>query len=646
MYVTGNNFRLTPEVSQMRLSFSDLALLGTGRSEIGVSGAGNILKFQFSGSRVISPDNKWVGSYNSGEPFDLDWIINSTGYQFSLGNSIIANRKAKTNFNIQRFFINTLSGAPITANAKIYCQDMAATIDFDTNFLALQNLTGRVSNSTAVNFRVFDSSMSFLGTNATLLSGLVTGDITGLTTRTFSLSDLNTSRFDSEVQFLLKLNTTIGPLSGQFTVNRLSGLDTVYSKLVTSVSGSGINIPVLFDGSGVSGNVFTYYNTPASYLVSYFASSTDLRGDGQDKIITVKLETSSPVESGAYRKDYVTGFSIVSGGEYINPPTLIATGYDFVSGLDWVLSSILLSSGCSGDLPVRFSGNNSNSSNASGVLKTTRVMLSGTYGEGLNTYYLPQSFSLVSGGTGYVTTPRGWLQTGIYSNCYDVGAKYNTTYSLYKPFSGSGLMASQADFLTGEVLCQATPVSGGAVSGYKVTGVRITNPGSGYLSGVYIPKVAFYRSSGDTLTANATGNFMMATTGFYSLTGNWSLETGLSSTNLVLMTGTSGIAYLTADQSYFTVKINQSGRDYTSPIVAKMTVALSGAESLIHLLTGSKRYDTSTGFLKKKNTLGLTTYSPNAELSFLLEESDIDAYYSSAAFMGNTPTIDIGDLDF
>jgi hypothetical protein len=643
MYVTGNNFRLTPEVASMRLSFSNLTLLGTGLTQIGISGTGNMLSFQFSGGRVISPSNQFVSTYNSGEPFSLEWTIYPTEYQFSFDGVVSRKRKPKNQFFAQRFFINSPADTPVSADIKLYSESVPYTLSFDTNYLALTRLTGSLVNQSASKFRIFNSDLTFYNTSADQLTGNFSGDATGSSTLKFSFPDASSSRFDAEVKFLAEFDTSIGTISGSFTSNRVSGLDTVVSSLDADTGN--VSIPVLFDGSGVSGNVFTYYPTPASTLITYFSSSTNLRGEALNKIINIELDDVSPVDSGAYRRDYVTGFIVGTGGEYITPPSMKVTGYYFVSGLNWDLNSILLSSGCSGDLPVRFSGNNSRSNNGSGVLKTTRVMLSGVYGEGLNTYYLPQSYQLVSGGTGYVAIPNGYLQTGIFANCYDVGAKYNSTFSLYRPFSGSGVLGSQADFLTGEVLCQTGLVSGGALTGYKVTGVRITNPGSGYDANTFIPRMSFYRQSGDTLTANATGTFGMYQTGLYRLTGNWSLETGISSTDLTLMTSLSGTAYLTSGQNYLSVKVNYSGLDNTSPVICKVIVAMSGADTLTHLLSGIKRYDTSTGFLKKKNTLALITYSPANDLGFLVTQSELDTYYSSSEFMGNT-AFDTGDLDF
>jgi hypothetical protein len=642
MYVSGTNFRLVPEVSAMHLTFGGLILFGTGRAEIGVSGNNNRLAFLFSGNRIKSPEGRFIGAYNTGEPIDFEWTIDSTNHYYGFNGNVIKKNNSKADFNIQRFFVNT-TGVNISADAKFYCESIGFSLDFDDNFYALSRLTGRLTNNSSPKFRIFDSSLTFYSTIGTPLTGRVSGTVTGNTDFVFSLADNNTSRFDSSVHFFSTFHTAIGIISGIFDANRVSGLDLIVSTITTD--DSGILLTSLFDGSGVSGNRFTFVKTPATHLSSYYCSSTNLKGESKTKTVTIKFEPVAPIASGLYESNYVTGFTLVSGGEYAYPPSLKITGYYYVSGLNWSLNSILLSSGCSGDLPVIFSGN-PHGRNASGVLKSTRTLLSGVYGESLAYYYLPQSFEIISGGTGYVSSPRGYLRTGIYSNCYDVGAKYNTSYLIYKPFVGSGHLGYQSAYLTGEVLVTTGFVSGGSGTGYRVTGIEFTNIGSGYNSGLF-PRCEFVRQTGDVLTANATGNFTMKHTGLYLFTGSWALSTGLSTFDLVEMNGFTGTGYLSEVDNYFAVQISYTGLDATQNLIGKLTVTMSGAENaLVNYVTGSQRYDTSTGFLKKKNSIDLILYDTTSDLSFLLTQDDLDNYYSSEEYMNTGDLINLGDLEF
>jgi hypothetical protein len=476
-----------------------------------------------------------------------------------------------------------------------------------------------------------------------LLSGVTTGDVNASSSLSVSFSDLSTSRFDNDLHFLLQFDTSIGPLSGEYNSSRVSGLDITVSKLTTDESG--ILLTGLFDGSGVSGNVFNFVPVPATYLVNYYANKSNLRGESSDKYVGIKFEAVSPTQGQAYTSSYITGFSLTSSGEYLSPPIAEFTGYYYVTGLDWDIDSILLSSGCSGTIPVRFSGSNGYGAGASGNLYVTKTYLSGMYGESMRAYYLATEFEMVTGGTGYIVPPKATFLTGIYNNCRDVAAVYGKTHLVFQPLNASGAVDYQAGYLTGEVLTVTGKVNNGTQDGYKITGLRFTNPGFGYTD-VLAPKVSFRRATGDSLTKNATGVFSMKRSGVYDFNSFWSIETGISNFELSTMSTTSGTAYMKSTDSYLSVMINYSGNDNTVPVVAKLTVAMTGAETLTHLVSGTKRYDISTGFLKKKNNRDLITFTPDSALSFYLTQDELDEYYSSSAYLNNDTTIDVGDLDF
>lgn len=624
----------------MGFVFSGLTINGTGVAEIGFSGQGNILKFLFRSNRIFSPDSKFVGSYNLNEPITLDGNIDTGRYQFSLDGDLIANRKTKSNFTIQRFFVNT-TGAELISNVKLYCDTIPYTISTAENFNALSSLTGIVGNDSPLNFRVFRSSLTYYQSSSELLSGTITGNVTGNSTGlSFSLSDANTSRFDSQLRFILSLDTSIGKLSGTFVSNRVSGLDYIVRKLTTS--STGVVMSGLFDGTGRLANRFIFTPVPLSSFLNYYASISDLRGQQQDKSFNIKIENLSHTEGQAYKSEYVTGFTLTNSGEYLQVPTVKFTGYYYVSDLDWNLSTMILSSGCTGNLPVTFSG--LGGVGASGEILSKRTFLSGVYGVGVNIFYLPYQFNLLSGGTGYLQTPTAFIFTGKYPNCFDV-AKNSGSASIYVPFSGSGELTPSAAYLTGEVLYRTGLVSGGQLTGYIVTGLEITNPGSGYNS-IYVPRLSFIRQTGDTLITGATGAFSLKASGTYSLTGNWAIKTGVSNGNLAYMTGASGILNLSSTQNYFTVQINFSGNDNTEPLSTRVTVSMVSGSSIVHNISGIKYYDTTTGFLKKKNNLEATRFIEGSLLSFSLTQSDLDNYYSSSEFINNSFTIDYGDLDF
>jgi hypothetical protein len=640
MLFSGNSFRLTPEANQMGFVFSGISLDGTGVAELGFSGQSNILKFFFNNNRIFANDGKFIGTYNQNEPFTLNGFVDTGRYQVYLDGGLVANRKPKTDFTIQRFYVKT-TGINLSSDVRLYCDNIPFTLSAAESFSALTSLTGSICNESAINFRVFRSSLTFYQSTSDLLSGNITGNVTGnYTGLSFALTDGNASRFDSQLRFILSLDTSIGPMSGTFSSNRVSGLDFIVRKLTTN--STGVVMSGLFDGTGRLANRFIFSPVPQSSFLNYYASVSDLRGQQQSKSFNVKIENLSHTDGQAYKSEYVTGFTLTNSGEYLKVPTAKFTGYYFVSGLDWNLNTMILSSGCTGNIPVTFSG--LGGLGASGEILAKRTFLSGVYGNSINIFYLPYQFNLLSGGTGYLQVPTAFIFTGKYPNCFDV-AKNSGNASIYVPFSGSGLLVPRAAFLTGEVLYRTGLVSGGQLTGYIVTGLEITNPGSGY-SSIFLPRMSFVRQAEDTLITGATGAFSMKASGAYSLTGNWSVKTGVSNTNLAYMTGTSGVLNLLANENYFTVQVNFSGIDNTEPLATKVTVSMVGGSTIIHNVSGIKYYDTTTGFLKKKNNLEATRFVVGSLLSFSLSQSELDDYYSSNEFVNNSFTVDYGDLDF
>ncbi len=640
-----NSFRSVVETPIVDLELENIILYGTGGViELGVSGNSNKLSFLFSGQKVFSPSGKLIGSFNSGEAFSLSLLCDTSTYQYKMDNILVENRKAKPNFNFQRFYVNS-TGLPISLNGKLYTESIPYEITFPDSFQALSIFSGQINNQSPYNFRVFNTSLDFYNGLESVLTGNPTGISTGFTLFPLSFIDASDSLLDTQIQFGIAIDTSVGTVNKVFTTDKVSGLEISTGSLNTDVGNE--SLESLFDGSGISGNKFIYVNTPSSLLISYYCPYTNLRGQEKLKTINISITGVSPVNNTNFTSSYVTGFQLLNSGEYLYPPLARFSGYYYVSGLDTALNSILLSSGCSGNVPVTFSGNTSQGLGGSGYLTVSRVVLSGMYGEGRNNYYLPQNFYLLSGGTGYISQPRAFLQTGIFSNCYDVGGRYNTTYLVFKPFTGNGLLGSSADYITGEVLTVTGFVSGGQLTGYLVSGIRFTNIGSGYNTGNYIPKVSFLRNQLDSLTGisrTASGNLIMKSTGFYNFANNWVLNTGLSSAELTGMNGVSGSTNLDSGSNYFTIQVNMTGADWTQPIVAQLTTTMGNATAT-HLLSGIRTYDTSTGFLKKKNNLDLITFNVNQDLSFDLTQSELDTYYSSDGFLGNDG-ISLGDLDF
>lgn len=599
----------------------------------------NKTQFNFSNQKIFNTEGKTIGTFNINEPFSISGFLDTGTYQYFVNGDLISPRSLKNNYTSSNLFVD-ITGTSFSSDIKLSCSPINYAINVNDSFTALSNLTGSITNNSSTKFKVFSSEIFPFQSNEAMLSGQISGAVSGSNSLGFSLTDLNESRLDSNLKFQLNLNTNIGVLSKEFAVNRVSGMDLLVRTLIGN--SGGVVLSGLFDGSGQIPNKFTFINSSESTTQSYYINTSDLRGNAKNSSVSIKLEPVYPSSGSAYRSDYVTGFNLLSSGRYQHIPTPIFTGYYYIDGLDYNLGSILLSSGCSGNVPIIFSGVNGGSG-ASGYLVSNRVLLNNVYDVGTHSYYIPQSFQMMSGGTGYVQTPVSIVRTGIFANCRDVAAAYGYSNYGFTTFNGNGKLVPSASYMTGIVKYTTGFVSGGlSGTGYFITGLEWTNQGSGFNQTLY-PKVVFQRNALDTYTGNASGVMLLKQSGLYDFSF-WGVNTGLSSKILTGLNGFSGQINLNPTDNYVSVQVNYSG-DNTENLVAKLTISMSGGSSIETLVTGKKYYDITTGFLKKKNNLNPILFQEGSDLSFLLTQDELDNYYSSESFLGNQIPQD-GDLEF
>lgn len=646
MQLSGNQFRLTPETNSVGFVFKNLFVNNaTGLAEIGFSGSGNVLKFLLRDNFIYSPQGKKVATYNAGEPIGLSGNIGTGVYSYYVNGDLINVSGVKTNFPIQRFFVNT-TGCTMNVEPQLFSNYYDTGVYISGAFKALSGVSGTIVNNSSSRIRVFGSSIFFYGSYDALLTGYISGDVPAGGTLNFALNDLDSGRFDTNLNFMLKLDTSIGPIGKIFSINRVSGLsDTV--RTLSSASGD-FTFGIEWFGSGIS-NRFIYEPVSDSAFLSFSAFAETLSGVSKPKTLTVKVEAISPGNSGIVRTEYVTGLLITNTGQYATCPQAVFTGYYFVTGVSY--ANHLFSSGCTGSIPLIFTRNGGIGTGASGTLSVRRIRLSGVYGAGVKDFYVPDGVSITTGGTGYTLAPTVTLNTGVWAGCFDL-AQNSGSVSIYTPFASASLalMTPSAAYLTGETLCTTGLVSGGTATGYIVTGVLITNDGSGYNTGNYVPRMSFIRGVGDTLTQNASGTLSMKSTGRYIFDQNWSVKTGIAGYNLALFSGTGLLPYtgqisLSAFQNYVTVQISHSGLDNTEPVVLKVTLTNEDGTAVSTLVSGAKTYDITTGHLKKKNLDSFIYLVPQSELSFLLTQDELDDLYSDPAY-ASAGGIDTGDLDF
>ena len=642
MLFTGNSFKLIPNVKYLSFAFNNINLQGTGVAEIGVSGSG-IVKFRFANNKIYNESGAFVGVYDENSNTNISGNLTTGNYSFYIDGDLIASKIRRSSENYSKFFVN-VTGANLTCNINLNSNDIPISITIPEKFLALSSITGRFLNNSLSNpFYIYDMFWQSWQNNESFFSGSCSGIVSSGTGIDFVLQDINDNRFDETLNFLLGFNTSLGQITGLYSIDKVSGLEPIETNLINDYGD--VSVSMLFDGSGIPVNYFTYANEPTSKILTYEVFSSNLMGDAKDKALTVTFEAISPASGAYYESNYVTGFSLTNSGEYLYPPSAEFTGYYYVTGLNYNWNSLLLNSGCSGFIPVIFTGANGYGARGSGILSTAKIYLQNVYNAGINYYYMPTSFAMVTGGTGYLSPSRAILNTGIYANCYDVAQHFGYNYLIYSPFSAYGTMGVSAGYLTGVAMTVTGLVNGGTQTGYLVTGLDITNPGFGYNINSF-PKMSFKRQNGDALTDNASGILTIKQSGYYDFTGHWSIQTGISNFDLVTMPISSGQTVLDSEQDFFTVRVDLSGKDHTQPIIGKLTVSTADGQSVYNYITGVRNYNVSTGFLKKKDILELIKIPANNELNFMLTQDELDVYYSSEAYKNSEFSINLGDLDF
>lgn len=648
MIFTGTNRMLLPEVKEFAFTFSNLVINTSGSVTLAFEDChkNTISKLVFSGHKITEyrynrPYNRSVGTFNNDEAIQVSgYVLNNTGYadfEYFI-NGVQFNTKDNYNLTYQSgtFLIDVPTGDIVSCDMFLYSQPFNYQFNIPSFFNSFTALTGQFTTDT--NFWILNSNTTYSQSYQNLFSGdPIIGPVNTGLPLTIVLPDIDDSNQDYIIDFNIDFTSNLGPISEPMTVTRTGIFNNETTQFSVSDNISGISGE--FDGDWEI-NQFVFDDEPQGLTKNFFYSKVDVNGNSIGNSITISFQPSYPSNSGHFKSEYVTGFSLTSSGEYLQSPDVMFTGYYYITGIAQTLPSLLFSTGCTGQIPVIFSG--FSGAGATGNLQLLPVTFNNVYQSGIHNYNIVTSFNMVSGGTGYLGSPTAIVLTGAYTNCYDVPNFYGSSYSVFSRFNTSGTLEPLAYYLTGEVLTTTGLVSGELMTGLIVTGINITNIGSGYNS-TFLPLMSFIRHSGDTLTKNASGILSTKASGIYNFTGDWTVETGWSNLNFSIMTGFTG-QFFTEGQ-YFSVRMTCSGLDNTEPIITQLSVTPTHESGIITYISNTKYYDTDPLFLKKKISVEELSYPAGSDLSFLINQDDLDLLYSSILFTNNGG-LNIGNLDF
>ena len=367
MRFTGYNSVLLPQVDSFSFSITGIRVPNTGLAKFSFVDTGSSrLDFVFSGGYIIF--DKVIGTYNPVDESSIDGYVSSGFINYKV-NGIFAEKS---------IIFNSLNKAEVSGDNSIIYGDVKVnsnpfnySLQFAPNYNCFDSLTGLAISE--VGFSVNSPSFIFFNTNKDLLSNnYPTGFFIPKTGVALSFQDIDDSFTEYPNNFNISLNSTFGDIGGKFSPSRIG----VSNKTILSLSDSQQNIyykTSLFDGTW-SGNSFSYLDNPTSYNLNFNYGFYDYVGQGYSSKITVVFKPLTLVQNGTYPAEYVTGFHLTSGGSYSYPPELSFSEYYFVTGLRRSLESFLLSSGCSNQIAVSFSGGNP-SIPASGALILKSVQI-------------------------------------------------------------------------------------------------------------------------------------------------------------------------------------------------------------------------------------------------------------------------------
>lgn len=644
--LSGKNTLQLPEVNSLYFVFDNLSISTTGNTIISFCNNSGItgLFFQLSGGDIFinsSGINKKINSYNINESFSISgYLISQTNnyncIDYYLNDMHINAWPQFIPNNLYTLNINVSNNDILNIDAKLYSNQINFSYNLPVSYEAFNSFTGNIVTDT--NFWILNCSNTFQNSYQQLLDfGSIIAPAKSNFPLILNISDNDNSSSDYSVEFITNLTANIGNhvLTGQ--VNRTGNEESILTKF--RLLNSNTNISGLFDGIW-SGNNFIYNDFPEYGVFNFEYSQMDTNGVYlSNQNILIKFEPSFPLNGQNYLSEYITGFNLSNSGIYQYPPDVFFNNYYYVTGISQLMSSMLFSSGCSGNIPITFLG--AGGSGASGNLLLAQVIIPNLYIGGNAIYNIVTGININNYGENYTGSPIMIVNSGLYNNCYDVPNHYNSNLYSFTNINSSGLLNYQATSLTGLVLTITGNFNG--IPGYSVTGLDITNIGHGY-NNKRIPLCNFIRQSGDIFSGSgdAQGIFLLKNSGVYNSNNSWTIQTGWANSNLfTLESGFSGV--LKNTQRFFAISVQSSGLDNTSGIISKLSVLPSYGSGIIQFITGNKYYNDDPYFLKKKLDIAKLLTPVSGDLSFFTTQSELDTIYADYT---SNQDISLGDINF
>lgn len=561
--------------------------------------------FSFYLESGLITTNRIIYLYNTKESINIEGHVKDNKLYYKIND--VAHDKQINFSSLSKLKINSFSESVVY---DIFINSNPINYSFEVNpsYSLGGILSGKINTDTT--FYIKDYSLVFKNSDIQLFSGQ--NNLTGIFSKgqnAFGLKDIDNLKLEYKNSFLIYFDTIFGSLKADLYSYR----GDYYNNKIFSLSENSFNLynkSFLFDGI-VSGNNFYHVKNKENFNLTYSIGTFDYLGGDFPSLVSVKFEPVYPLNNSYYTSEYVTGFSLTNQGLYSGlPPSAEFIRYYYVDGISQYVQNLLFSQDCPNQIQITYSGKATGQ--ASGYLDARDVYISGLYGNGINKYkaifnYIPYSY-----GSGYTGAPIILWGTG--GNCFSLADVSGEKGQFKKIHNTYAKIVSHADYLTGTVLTSGITGNNGIITGYKVTGLQLTNIGSGYTQ-IFPPKVYFIRSTEDILNQDASGILNYKKSGLYNFPASWSINynfsgyllenssfIGVNQNEIQLIDNNyfSGNILIPSGEKLIYFDLNCSGLDNTVPLSSLITLNIGEDSNKIitqNYIYNDKYYNTNTGAL-------------------------------------------------
>jgi hypothetical protein len=346
MIFSGNRYRSLVRDNKFSANFDLSFSNATGRSEIGFSGDSKRFLFSFISGKMFDNEGRYFSSYLPNAKFSINTDFSGAAYDYSVNSSKVLFSGLKSDFYVDRFFINT-TGVNIDATISVLGNKPSFSLVLNPTFVTGSPITGYFTSNSQSGVRIFTG--EFADGSNLYFQSLPTGFIRAGASGQAVLRQVVTGLgyFYTQASF----DTTAGLYEQNIEV---SGIQKSFLNYIFAIQGSDnlndVSIVQLASGVQKIGQAtLDYgYNTndatlaptslPIDISLSYYSGNTGYYGQVSSVTLVSGgygyLSAPTIIFSGGYNQNIALGFN-ASTDQFrrVNPANFSSgVAFEFVSG--------------------------------------------------------------------------------------------------------------------------------------------------------------------------------------------------------------------------------------------------------------------------------------------------------------------------